>query len=72
MAWLRDRLCLRQLAILCSIAILPGDALVYGQPPPQGQVPGNQQAQSITPQQLDSLVSPIALYPDMFWEQRMG
>src|SRR5262245_49939328 len=64
MAWHRDHVYLRELAIICSIAILPGDALIYGQSLPQGQAAGTQQTQSINPQQLDSLVSPIALYPD--------
>src|SRR5262245_11717260 len=63
MAWLRNRSCLPELAIICSIAVLHG-GLLYGQPPPQGQVAGTQQTQATSPQQLDSLVAPIALYPD--------
>ena len=64
MAWTRDRWCLRELAILCAIAILPRDAIVYGQSLPQGQSSATQQTQSFSPEQLDSLVAPVALYPD--------
>src|SRR5258708_23134574 len=67
MALLRDRFCFRELALICSIAIAPGDILLYGQAPQQ-QAPaaGDQQkqSQSMTPEQVDSLVAPIALYPD--------
>ena len=66
------------LVILCSAAITPGNCLAYQQPssppssqtPPSGQTtPGSQdasaeQAEKIPPDQLDSLVAPIALYPD--------
>jgi hypothetical protein len=31
MAWLRSRLYFRELALICSIAILPGDMFLYGQ-----------------------------------------
>jgi uncharacterized membrane protein YgcG len=63
MTWLRDRLYLRAIALICSTAILPGDMFLYGQAPPQGQAVPNQQ-QLMSPQQLDSMVAPIALYPD--------
>ena len=65
MTQFRDRSCFRGLALICSMAIAPGETLLYGQsPPPQNQAAGNQQQQRISPEQLDSLVSPIALYPD--------
>jgi uncharacterized protein DUF3300 len=65
------------LVILCSAVIVPGDSLAY---PQQTSAPGSQatpagqtttssqnapeQAEKIPPDQLDSLVAPIALYPD--------
>jgi hypothetical protein len=64
MAWLRNGLYLRELALICSIGLIPGVPSLYGQATPQGQAPGGQQQQLINPQQMDSLVAPIALYPD--------
>ena len=64
MAWLRDRLYFRELALICCLAILPGNMFLYGQATQPGQAAGNQQTQSISPEQMDSLVAPIALYPD--------
>src|SRR6516164_7208468 len=53
------------LAILCTIILVPGDTLAY--PQQQSSTPasatGGQQAK-IPPEQLDSLVAPLALYPD--------
>jgi uncharacterized membrane protein YgcG len=62
MTWLRDRLYIRAIALTCSMAILPGDVLLYGQTPPPQTAPNQQQL--MTPEQLDSLIAPIALYPD--------
>jgi hypothetical protein len=49
-------------AIVCTIALLPGETLANvapaGAAPPQGQ------AATVPAEQLDSLVAPIALYPD--------
>ena len=64
MTWLHGRLYFRELALICAVAILPGDAFLYAQAAQPGQASGNQQAQFISPEQLDSLVAPIALYPD--------
>src|SRR5215470_9742642 len=69
MAWLRDRTCLRELALICSITIAPGEALLYGQSPQPSQPAGNQQEQFMKPEQLESLVAPIALYPDSLLAQ---
>jgi hypothetical protein len=51
-------------AILCTVALLPGDTLAYT--PLQTAAPASRAAQpaKIPPEQLDSLVAPIALYPD--------
>ena len=52
-------------AILCVVALVPGDTLAYApqQPPPPASHPATGSAK-IPPEQLDSLVAPIALYPD--------
>ncbi len=56
------------LAILCSVLLLPGDSLAYAPQqapaPATTQAPASPQAAKIPPEQLDSLVAPIALYPD--------
>lgn len=47
------------MAVLCASLLLLGNAMMWGQqapPPPPGQ--------TLTPDQLDGLVAPIALYPD--------
>ena len=69
MAWLRDHLYFRELALICCVAILPGDTLLFGQAANPGQAAANQQGQSASPGQLDSLVAPIALYPDQLLAQ---
>jgi hypothetical protein len=54
------------LAILCAFALLPGDSLAYRSPPSQASAASSpqNQASKIPAEQLDSLVAPIALYPD--------
>jgi hypothetical protein len=61
------------LAILCSIALLPGDTLAYTSHAWQAAAssPENQ-ASKIPPEQLDSLVAPIALYPDPLLAQALA
>jgi Protein of unknown function (DUF3300) len=61
----------RGIALVCSAVIAPGGFLIYGQGPPQttATVVGREQAQPASPQQLDSLVAPIALYPDALLAQ---
>jgi len=62
---------IRQIAgFICAVAILPGDvSLLVGQ---ASQVAAaDQQAASIPPEQLDSLVAPIALYPDPLLSQTL-
>src|SRR5437868_13416572 len=51
------------LAILCSVALVPGDTFVYASPATQA-TSQQSQAPKIPADQLDSLVAPIALYPD--------
>lgn len=61
------------LVALCSIALVPGDTLAYPSPSwaAQASSPGNQSAK-IPPDQLDSLVAPIALYPDPLLAQTLA
>ena len=48
-------------AVICAALLLaPGGALLAAQQPPQLPPPG----QALSPNQLDDLVAPIALYPD--------
>jgi len=54
-----------QLVILSTIVLIPGDTLADLLSNRLGQVSSQQdQAAKIPPDQLDSLVAPIALYPD--------
>ena len=57
--------CRSLVAILCTIVLTPGDTLVYAQqqasPPATSSAP---KSAPIPADQLDSLVAPIALYPD--------
>src|SRR5215470_6374600 len=56
----------RLLAVICVVALVPGDALanVSSAQSTQAPAPSDQAAAKIPPDQLDSLVAPIALYPD--------
>jgi hypothetical protein len=58
------------LAILCSVALLPGETLALQSPTPQAPAAASaNQAAKLPPDQLDSLVAPIALYPDSMLAQ---
>jgi hypothetical protein len=64
--------CLLQLvrelsAIICIAALMPGSAALAASPA-QDQAAGSQAAK-VPPDQLDSLVAPIALYPDPMLSQ---
>lgn len=67
----------RALGLLCAlslIAFFAGAPLAAQQPPPQ-RLPPPQQQQSpalLSPQQLDNLVAPIALYPDNLLSQMLA
>lgn len=59
------------IALLCIMLLAPGDSLLLGM---QAQQPaaGSQEAPpKIPPEQLDSLVAPIALYPDPMLSQTL-
>ncbi len=62
-------------AVLCTIALVPGDTfalvLARAQSQPQTSASGDQAAR-IPADQLDSLVAPIALYPDPLLAQTLA
>src|SRR5260370_1635760 len=61
------------LVIVCTIAIAPGDTLSYMTSSGSAQAaPSQDQAAKIPPDQLDSLVAPIALYPDPMLAQTLA
>ena len=51
-------------AILCALLLAPGESWAYAQPARQDAAAQGQAAGTIPNDQLDSLVAPIALYPD--------
>ena len=54
----------RALGLVC-VPLLAGGLMVAQQPAPPGQAP----AQLLSPDQLDTLVAPVALYPDALLSQ---
>jgi hypothetical protein len=56
-------------AVLCVLSLAPGDTAVYAQQAQQQAAPPTQAAPKIPNDQLDSLVAPIALYPDPLLSQ---
>jgi len=61
------------LTMICAIALVPGDTLAYMPSPRSAQAGSTQdQAVKIPPDQLDSLVAPIALYPDPLLAQTLA
>lgn len=54
----------RGIALLCALLLVPGDLTAYAQSTPQQDASQEQPAPKIPNDQLDSLVAPIALYPD--------
>jgi Protein of unknown function (DUF3300) len=59
--------------IVCTIAIVPGDTLAYMTSSGSAQATSPQdQTAKIPPDQLDSLVAPIALYPDPMLAQTLA
>jgi hypothetical protein len=51
-------------AVFCSALLVPGVAMPTGQSQQPVAAAGQQEAANLAPDQLDSLVAPIALYPD--------
>jgi hypothetical protein len=59
-------------SLICVLLLLPGSALLTAQeapPPPQAQGPVPATAPLLSPEQLDNLVAPVALYPDSLLSQ---
>ena len=52
------------IALLCAALLVPGEALLLAQPKQQTGSSTQQEAAKVPPDQLDSLVAPVALYPD--------
>jgi hypothetical protein len=67
--WRMARYCM---TVLCSVVIAPGDALFAAQSQSQTTPQTQQEAARIPPDQLDSLVAPIALYPDPLLAQTLA
>jgi hypothetical protein len=57
------------IAILCSLVLMPGEALFAATP--QQSESTQEAATKLPPEQLDSLVAPIALYPDPLLSQTL-
>ena len=55
--------------MLCVLSLAPGDTAVYAQEAQQQAAPREQPPPKIPNDQLDSLVAPIALYPDPLLSQ---
>jgi hypothetical protein len=59
------------LALICTLLLVPGDPVVYAQAPPQAAKTEPEEPK-IPNDQLDSLVAPIALYPDPLLAQMLA
>ena len=60
------------MAFLCSVVLVPGDIGLLASPAPlQAAAAGDESAAVVPPDQLDSLVAPIALYPDPMLSQTL-
>ena len=60
-------------AIICTVVLVPGDLLAFSPSPAQAPASSPQnQAAKIPTEQLDSLVAPIALYPDPLLAQTLA
>ena len=62
-----------EVVALCTLALVPGDILADMPLPQSAQASSSQdQAAKIPPDQLDSLVAQIALYPDPLLAQTLA
>src|SRR5207245_8327978 len=60
------------LALLRAVVLVPGElGLLAGPAPLQAAAAGDESAAVVPPDQLDSLVAPIALYPDPMLSQTL-
>src|SRR5271166_1013297 len=58
-------------AIFCVAALAPGNVALAASPPQQAPASSESQTATLPPEQLDSLVAPIALYPDPLLSQTL-
>jgi len=58
-------------AIICSLVLVPGDMSLLARPAPLQAAAADGEAALIPAEQLDSLVAPIALYPDPMLSQTL-
>src|SRR3954447_431102 len=58
-------------AILCMVLLVPGDIVLLAMPFQTPTAPAGEETSKVTPEQLDSLVAPIALYPDPMLAQTL-
>jgi Protein of unknown function (DUF3300) len=68
-SWMPALRCL--LTVVCTVVIVPGDTMAYGVRPAAAFARQDQAART-PPDQLDSLVAPIALYPDPLLAQTLA
>jgi hypothetical protein len=61
----------RFIALLCALLLAPGDVALFAAQAPSTGASTEQAAATIPPEQLDSLVAPIALYPDPMLSQTL-
>ena len=59
----------RAVAILCVALLTAQNPYAFAQPQQNGVSPQNDSQKLLSPDQLDSLVAPIALYPDPILSQ---
>ncbi len=60
------------LVMLCTVALMPGETIAYVPSQATQASSPKEQAPKIAPDQLDSLVAPIALYPDPLLAQTLA
>src|SRR6266478_5930682 len=64
------------IAVICVVAIVPGDTLAelpsFQAQSPSASAQANSPPTKVPPEQLDSLVAPIALYPDPLLAQTLA
>jgi hypothetical protein len=58
-------------AVICIAALVPGDMSLFAQSQPSSTPPSGQESVKLPADQLDSLVAPIALYPDPLLSQTL-
>jgi hypothetical protein len=66
---LRSRIGQSLVAVLCAVSLAPAGTAVYAQPTTMQSGSAEQAAPRIPDDQLDSLVAPVALYPDPLLSQ---